>query len=70
MIDGQNFFYQPIKNNFRTYDNLQKIATSNTICRSKAIHQINFTASLERDGNTAILFINEEAKKTILDFSP
>ena len=27
MIDGQNFFNQPVKNDLRTYDNIQKIAT-------------------------------------------
>ena len=27
MIDGCNFFYQPIKNDLRTYENIQKIAT-------------------------------------------
>ena len=26
MIDGRNFFHQPIKNDFRTYDNIRKIA--------------------------------------------
>ena len=36
---------------------------------SKAIQQINFTANLVRDGNTAIFFIIEKAKETILDFS-
>ena len=36
---------------------------------SKAIQQINFTANLVRDGNTAIFFIIENAKETILDFS-
>ena len=25
MIDGQNFFDQPVKNNLRTYDNVRKI---------------------------------------------
>ena len=35
----------------------------------KAIHQINFTANLDQDGNTTMLFIIEEAKETILDFS-
>ena len=34
----------------------------------KAIQQINFTANLDRDGDT-IFFIVEQAKKTILDFS-
>ena len=36
---------------------------------SKAIQQINFTANLDRDGNTTIFFIIEEAKETILDSS-
>ena len=27
MIDGQNFFQQPVKNNLRTYDGIQKIST-------------------------------------------
>ena len=27
MVDGQNFFDQPVKNNFRTYDSRWKIAT-------------------------------------------
>ena len=35
----------------------------------KAIQQINFTGNLERDGQTKILFIIEEARETILDFS-
>ena len=35
----------------------------------RAIHQINFTANLERAGNTTIFFIIEEAKETIFEFS-
>ena len=27
MIDGRNFFDQPVKNDLRTYDNIQKILT-------------------------------------------
>ena len=27
MIDGKNFFDQPVKNNLRTYDNIRKIGT-------------------------------------------
>ena len=27
MIDGQNFFDQPVRNDLITYDNIQKIAT-------------------------------------------
>ena len=34
-----------------------------------AIQQINFTANLDRDGNTTMIFIIEEAKETVLDFS-
>ena len=35
----------------------------------RAIQQINFTANLDKDGNTTVLFIIEEAKETVLDFS-
>ena len=35
----------------------------------RAIQQINFTAYLDRAGNTTILFITEEVKETVLDFS-
>ena len=35
----------------------------------KAIQQINFPANPDRDGNTTIFFIIEEAKEIILDFS-
>ena len=35
----------------------------------RAIQQINFTANLDRTGNTTMFFIIEEAKETILDFS-
>ena len=35
----------------------------------KSIQQINFTANLDRNGNTAIFFIVKEVKETILDFS-
>ena len=35
----------------------------------RAIQQINFTANLDRAGNTTIFFIAEEAKETMLDFS-
>ena len=36
----------------------------------RAIQQINFTANLHRAGNTTMFFIIEEAKETVLDFSP
>ena len=35
----------------------------------RAIQQINFTANLDRAGNTRVYFILEEAKETSLDFS-
>ena len=35
----------------------------------KANQQINFTANLDRAGNTRFYFILEEAKKTVLEFS-
>ena len=36
---------------------------------SKAIQQINFTGNLSGNSNKLMLFIIEEAKETILDFS-
>ena len=35
----------------------------------RAIQQINFTANLDRAGNTRIYFILEEAKETVLNLS-
>ena len=100
MINGENIFDQPIKNNKVTYENIRKIATGQgddyktdclldyqyfkdsykmiTVYLSKQqaldadprpIQQINFTANLDRPGNTRIYFILEEAKETKLDFS-
>ena len=34
----------------------------------RAIQKINFTANLDRTGNTTMLFIIEEAKETIFKF--
>ena len=34
----------------------------------KAIQQINFTANLDRAGNTRLYFILEEAKETVFEF--
>ena len=36
---------------------------------SRAIQQINFTANLDRAGNTTMFFIIEKAKETLLNFS-
>ena len=85
MINGENFFDQPIKNNKVTYENIRKIATGKgdgytTGCLLdysyfadtykmiavdlskqqalnadlRAIQQINFTANLDRAGNTRV----------------
>ena len=35
----------------------------------RAIQQINFTANLDREGNTAMFFIIEKAKETVFEFS-
>ena len=100
MINGENFFDQPIKDNKVAYENIRKIATGQgddyitgclldypyfkdsykmiSVDLSKqqvldadpgAIQQINFTANLDRPGNTKINFILEEAKETILNFA-
>ena len=35
----------------------------------RAIQQINFTANLDRDGNTTMFFIIEEAKETVFKYN-
>ena len=100
MINGENFFNQPIKSNKVTYENIRKITSGQgddytTGCwldypyfkdsykmiavdlskqeilnsGPRAVQQINFTASLDRAGNTRIYFILEEANETILNFA-
>ena len=100
MIDGKNFFDQPVKNDKVTYENIRKITIGQgddytTGCLldytyfkkyykmiaidlskqqaldadPKAIQEINFTANLDRAGNTRTYFILEEVKETVLDFS-
>ena len=99
MIDGSNFFDQPINSMNKTNENIRKIATGKgddytTGCLldypyfkenykmiaidlsrqneldadPRAIQQINFTANLDRAGNTTIFFIIEEAKVTVFEF--
>ena len=93
MINGRNFFGQPIKSMNKTYENIRTIATSRgdeytTGCflnysyfkenykmiaidlskqqaldaDPRAIQQINFTANLDRAGNTTMLFLIEQGK--------
>ena len=99
MINGENFFDQPVKNNKITYENIRKIATDQgddytagcvldypyfkdsykmvaiELSKEQAldadprvIQQNNFTANLDREGNTRIYFILEEAQETILQY--
>ena len=99
MINGVNFFDQPVKDNKVTYENIRKIATGQgddytTGCLldysyfadtykmiavdlskqqaldtdPRAIQQINFTANLDRAGNTRVYFLLEEAKKLFQTF--
>ena len=102
MINGENVFHQPTKDNKVTYENIIKAATGHendytpaTACllsspyvndiykmiaadlskqqaldaHPRTIRQINFTANLDRAGNTKIYVILEEAKETILNFA-
>ena len=93
MIDGKNFFDQPLKNDKVTYENIRKIAIGRAgdytvdclldyiyfknYCKMIAVNlskqqaldadpkttqQVNFTANLDRAGNTRFYFILEEAK--------
>ena len=94
MINGENFFDQPIKNNKIAYENIRKIATGQgddytTGCLldypyfvntykmiavdlskqqaldadPRAIQQINFTANLDKAGNTRVLLFLKKQKK-------
>ena len=99
MIDGRNFFDQPINSMTKTYKNIRKIAigqwddyTAGCLldysyfkenykliatdlskqqaldANPRAIQQINFTANLDRAGNTTIFLIIEQAKKLFWTF--
>ena len=99
MIDGRNFFDQPINSMSKIYKNIRKIATGKgddytTGCLldyhyfeekhkliaidlsrqnkldddPRAIQQINFTANLDRAGNTTIFLLLKKQKKQFLNF--
>ena len=97
MINGENFFDQPIKDNNVTYENIRKIGKGDNYTSGcllaypylrdnhkmiavhlsiqqaldpapRKIQQINFTANLDRAGNTVVYFILEESKETKLNF--
>ena len=60
--------YPYLKENYKIIAvDLSKQQALNTDPR--AIQQINFTANLDRTGNTTVFFIIEEANETVLDFS-
>ena len=94
MMNGENFFDQPIKNSKVTYDNIRKIAIgqrddyttgclldypyfANTYkmiavdlskqqaldADPRGIQQINFTANLDRVGNTRVYLFLKKQKK-------
>ena len=100
MIDGKNFFNQPVKDDNVKYENIRKITIGQgddykTGCLlhytffkkyykmialdlskqqaldadPKVIQQINFTTNLDREGNTRLYFILEEAKEAAFEFS-
>ena len=96
MIDGKNFFDQPINSMAETYENIttgqgddyttgclldypyfknhDKVIAIDLSKQQaldadpSAIQKINFTANLDRNGNTTMSFITEEAKGTVLEF--
>ena len=60
--------YSYLKNHYKIIAiDLSKQQAPDTYPR--AIRQINFAANLHREGNTTMLFIIEEAKETVLDYS-
>ena len=100
MIDGRNFFDQPINNMTKTYENIRKLSTGKgddytTACLLdyshfkenykliaidlskqleldadlRASQQNNFTANLERAGNTTMFFIIKQVKENVFEFS-
>ena len=67
MIDGQNAFDQPVRNDLRTYGNIRKISVGQgddyTGCLlnylngdPKSNQQSNFIDSLDRTGQVAMFF--------------
>ena len=51
---------------YNYFDNYYKMIAIDAV--PKAIQQISFAANLDRERNTTIFFIIEEAKETVLDF--
>ena len=98
MIDGRNFFDQPIRNDIKTWKYQKKCNWSKRWLHNwlltwlplfqkncklividvskeqlldadqKPMQQINFSSNFNRERDTAILLLYEEAKETILNF--
>ena len=65
---GSLFDYPYFKENYKII--AMDLSRQNVLdADPRAIQQINFTAKLDRAGNTTIFFITEEAKETIFEFS-
>ena len=76
MINRENFFDQPIKDNKVTYKNIRKIATgrgddyiTGCLLDYPYFKDSSNASNLDRAGNTRIYFILEEAKETKLNFA-
>ena len=73
MIDGQNFFKQPVATSqWDDHSSGRNLSKQQTLdADPKATQQVNLTGYLAQvgDANTTMIFIIEEAKETILDFS-
>ena len=81
MIDGKNFFDQPVRHDLISYDSVQEIVTGQgdgytTSCLLdynyfknyyKMIAIVNFSGNPEQQA--VLFFIIEEAKETVLNFS-
>ena len=84
MIDRRNLFHQLIKNDFKTYDNIRKIATGQgddytagclldysyfkSYYKLIAIDLSKDSKNINREEGATMFFIIE-AKETVLDFS-
>ena len=59
--------YSHFKGNYKIAVDLSK--QQELDADTRAIHQITFTVNLERNGNSTMFFIIEQAKETVFEFS-
>ena len=76
MIDGKNFFDQPIQSYVKAYENIQKITTGQgDDYTTGCLPDYNYfkkhckMIAIDLSKQQATIFIIEETKETILDFS-